>query len=260
MFSRANGARPLTLVITVLAASLSAQDSRPTSLPTSAPTSQPATTRPSEQILQHDEKAIATLEAMYARLYRPRTSGLTDIRCRIAIVENAGGKTRDIGSFIYEWTPTKDRATELKGLQRAPVDVCTELVGTEWMAEAKKNHIRSRSATEIELRAPEWQKVRPVDRMIIAMDEKGLPLRQDIYTEAQGEPFQTTTFEFAPVRDKWVITRRIHRRGTIDAVNIYEHKEIDGVTILVKTTMRTPSSEIVVVYSEHLINKGLKLD
>lgn len=233
-----------------------AQESRPAS----APASRPAAQEPPHDLRQ-DPKAVAFLEAGVAKIYRARDGGLKDLKVKVTLSEQKDGALRELGSFRFEWTAgDKTRVTDVVNLKTIPTDVLLEMLGPETLKSAKQNHIAFLGPTVIELRAPEWASPRPLDHFVLTFDEKGLLQKQEVY-DAPDHQFQTTTFTLAPIRDRYLITRRDHARSGLLASSDYQYREIDGVTLMTQATIKTASaSTTVVTFSEHAVNKGLVIN
>jgi hypothetical protein len=241
-----------------------AQDSRPVAAPATRPAadSQPDTrpsTQPAETV-RHDPRAVAIYQRMAAQVYRPCDNGLLDLKCHVSATRDDGGKPVEIVAFDYEWTPERERVSNLRGRPRVPPDTVRELIGSDWLAEAKRNHIVYHADDQIELRTPEWVKDRSVSHMLIHFDELGRQRSQDVYA-VSGQKIQTTTYSYQKLGDEWLMTRKDHVRGPLTGSTIFEHEAVGGVTLLKKVTLRSSESpETVVTYSDLVVNSGLKIE
>lgn len=243
----------LVAILGWVVASAAGQDSRPTSGPSTS-----AESKPVDRELRQDPKALEEIDKMAARLYRPRDAGLKDLKCKVALSQVRDGKTEETISFTYEWTPLKDRISSPSSQAAFPADILVELIGPDTVKILTQFHIARRADGAIEFTTPQWVKPRPIDHMIMLVDDQGRPKTQEYY-DRPDHVMRTTSLTYRALGEKWLIVGREHKTPGGSLATTYEHKEIDGMTLMSKVQMKTAGGEVVITISDHEVNKGLVL-
>lgn len=227
--------------------------SRPS--PRTKPATQPA--KPT-----HEPEALKLVEKMLAASYTPRAAGLTDLTCKMTVVQTTSKETTNFGPYTVRWTPTSINVME-EGGQAVSMDPTPvrELVGYDTMAVIKLNHLKKIDDRKIEVRVPKSARG-PIRKMVLRLDKAGRLIRQDNF-DAKDQKIHGVFYIYGTEGDRTVVktrtyTRRDPKTGEQESVvsRSYTYQRVLDYVFPKTVTVQRRDALATITYTDIVVDKA----
>ena len=245
-----NRSTALLLALLVLAPAAIAQEKPP----------EPAGPVTQDKTPRHDPEAVAQFKAMLAKVYKPRKRGLKKLNFKLTIQQKQGEITRDVGSFLVEWTPNS-LAVKLPDGKPAPAQIAKspfmfqavrDAVGFEPFEQLKVNHFEKGPKGTVKLVVPEWVEKSPVGDILFIPDAAGRVGIQRAVSRS-GKLFFERSFEYVAHGEFWVVSTA-RQSGQDRNIRNYARSMKSGFLLPDKVMILRAQAQTLITYSDYQVN------